>query len=450
MSEKETKADSFHGIEWTWTLGDNPIKFCVIQGEYKKIRRYFKPLQYNAKTGEGVQRKLIDKWVKKIKSEMSKGRYSPTIAYATVEQIHHDKGLVTVHHRKVKITGDINYPISLTDSQHRFAAMEKIRAESAKMQWKIDAQPIMVQVNLNTNPVEDFLNYQKGRPTDKTHVLSMKITKGMLEDNKKEIYQNALKIAECLNSDPKSPFYNNILLETGGTGRIPLKSIMGDNASDFSTSLIAGGRIIQLTKLSVEDITQSIINSYDLLIKNSPHLFEQHKLLCLPSKGQGTKGAATIIIGVGCLAAYAQYHFGHEDFFENDDNVAEFLDCCEEVFTRNANNNLSGPSKRQIMGEFARALFKNTPEDVCWDGIPKELLTLIGTSAYNAKGLPKTKSAPRKKKTKVTLEELTQMNNLNTEDDVDPLAFMDEDTDEDDGFFDLEKEKLTNPQLEVE
>lgn len=450
MSEKTVKADEMHGIEWTWTLGGSAIKYFIIQATYGKIRKYFRPLQYDAKTGKGVQRKLIDKWVKKIKRDMSKGRYSPTVAYATVEQVHHDRKIIQIHHRKVKFTGDINYPVSLTDSQHRFAAMEEIRAESTKMQWLIDAQPIIVQVNLNTDPVEDFLNYQKGRPTDKTHVLSMKITKGMVEDNKKEIYQNSLKIAECLNDDPKSPFYNNIKLETNGTGLIPLNSIMGENASDLSTSLIAGGRIIQLTKMSVEDITQSIINAYDLLVKNSPNLFEQHKLLCLPAKGQGTKGAATIIIGVGCLAAYAQYLFGHEDFFENDDDVAEFLDCCEEVFERNANNNLSGPSKRQIMGEFARALFKNTSEDICWDGIPKELLTLISTSAYNAKALPKTKNAPRKKKKKVTIEELQQLSQTMDNDEIDTTTFIDEDADEDDGFFDLEKEKLTNSQFEVE
>lgn len=450
MSDKAVKADEMHGIEWTWTLGNNPIKFFIIQSTYGKIRKYFKPLQYDAKTGKGVQRKLIDKWVKKIKGDMSKGKYSPTIAYATIEQIHHDLNIVKIHHRKVKFTGDINHPVSLTDSQHRFAAMELIRAESTKMQWLIDAQPIIIQVNLNTDPVEDFLNYQKGRPTDKTHVLSMKITKGMVEDNKKQIYQDALSIAECLNNDPKSPFHNNIMLETGGTGRIPLKSIMGENASDLSTSLLAGGRLIQLTKCSVEDITQAIINAYDLLVKNSPHLFEQDKLLCLPAKGKGTKGAATILVGIGCLAIYAQYLFGHEDFFENDDDVAEFLDCCEEVFERNANNNLSGPAKRQIMGEFARALFKNSLDDICWDGIPKELLTLIGTSAYNAKAMPKTKNAPRKKKKKVTIEELQQMSQTMNDDEVDTTSFVDEDTDEDDGFFDLEKERLTNPQLEVE
>lgn len=448
MSEKETKTDSFHGIEWTWTLGDKPIKYFVIQSTYGKIRKYFRPIQYNAKTGEGVQRKLIEKWVKKIKSEMSKGRYSPTVAYATVDQVHHDKGIVHVHHRKVKFTGDMQYPVSLTDSQHRFAAMEEIRTENQRMQWKIDAQPIILQVNLNTDPVEDFLNYQKGRPTDKTHVLSMKIMKGMVEDNKKQIYQDALKIAECLNDDPKSPFFQKMKLETNGKGCIPLNSVMGENASDLSTSLIAGGRIIQLTKLSVEDITQSIINAYDLMVKNSPDLFDNNKLLCLPPNG--TKGAATIIVGVGCLAAYAQYHFGHEDFFENDDNVAEFLDCCEEVFSRNANNNLSGPSKRQIMGEFARALFKNVPDDVCHDGIPKELLTLISTSAYNAKAIPKTKNATRKKKkTKITLEELTEMEESNDEIDLDTTSFIDEDTDEDDGFFDIQKETLTNQAIVV-
>ena len=38
---------------------------------------------------------------------------------------------------------------------------------------------------------------------------------------------------------------------------------------------------------------------------------------------------------------------------------------------------------------------------------------------------------------------------LNNEDDIDVNSFFDEDTDEDDGFFDLNKEPLTTDENEV-
>ena len=442
---KKPKTDTFYGIKWTWNLSSPAIDYIIVQTTYGKARKYFRPIQYDAKTGKGVQRRLIEKWVRKLKHDMSKGIYSPDSAKATVEQHHYDLGLIEDHHRKVTITGDLNNPISLTDSQHRFAALERIREEGGKMQTKVDQLPITIQVNLNTDPVTDFLNYQKGRPTDKTHVLSMRITKGLVENNKQQIYQDALKIAEILNERDDSPFHNKIQLETGIIAPIPLKSVMAENASDISTSLLAAGRVIQLTKMTVEELSDHIVNAYDLMVKNSPQLFEDEQLLCLPPNG--TKGAATIIIGVGILTAYAQHHFDYKDFFGDDNCVSDFLDCCEEVFTRNANNNLSGPAKRGVIGEFAKALFKNSSDDVCHEGIPKELLTLTSTSAYNVSVLPKEKKKTAKKSKKDKPIDTEVEDDVNST-DVDVSDFF-ETPSEDDGFFDLEQEKLTNEAMGV-
>lgn len=434
MSQSAEKVDTFHGIEWFWNLGSEPIRFTVIQTTFGKARKYFKPIQFDVKTGVGVQRRLIDKWVNRLKNEMSKGKYTPCPAHATIEKIHFDKKIIQIHHRKIKITGSLEHPISLTDSQHRFAALEKLRNENFRLKDKVDQLPVVIQVSLNTDPVQDFINLQKGRPTDKTHVLSMKITKGLVEGNKENIYKNALKIADLLNTIKESPFYNQIKMETNSVGCIPLSSLIAENPSDISTSLLAAGRILQLTNRSPESIAQTIVDTHHMMMKNSPELFEEHKLLCLPPKG--TKGAATIIVGISCLVSYAEHHFGTSDFFADDDRVEHFLECCEEIFKRNANNNLSGPSKRQIMGEFAKALYQEIPDEICHEGIPKELLTLLATSAYNVSALPKTKSAPRKKKKKeIVAQTMLAEPKLNNEDDIDVNSFFDEDTDEDDGFF---------------
>lgn len=401
---KETLRGRFE----TWNLFSTR-NYADIHLPYHKFIELMQPVTFNATNGKGEQRSLIAAHVKKLKSEIMSGNYTPTQCSANLTNNHRKNLKIDESGCTFELEVDSNDPLSLTDGGHRtevFAqlladtleeletASEKDRPRLQNLIDTINNLSIGVRIYFDGLAKRDFLNLQAGRPVDSTHLATLKILQG-----KDPVTRLAFETAKALNSG-EGPFRGLIRLDSrvnpdSLVRQIPFSTLCARSAGDLSTSLIGLAKVA----LSIDgdatgkQLAALVTDVYGALEAECPTATEKGRALTPILKG-GTKGSSTMLIGLAICYLYQ----GNGD--SPDDDLRRLCECVRESLDCEIEKNFSGATKRQLIGDFAEKYFAGTDEET-HDNLPLRLLETLSPSAYNAAAFPK-----RRKNAVVEEEEL--------------------------------------------
>ena len=403
------------GQVFHWNLGGVDRPFINVTLPFRTARALFKPDIYSALSGQGEQRAHYEPHVRKLAYDMSEGAFTPCGITVGTRQKHRDALQYAGENNSLVLLecGPDTPPLPLLNGNHRYGALNKIRERlMEELQDKcgepnerfeeiqaeldlLDNLPITAMVLLNGNTKDDFLNLQKGKPVDTSHILSLQIQQHLVSDKDAPYYELGMRVAKLLYKREDSPFHNKIRFDTRTNEktlltRLPINTLMGKGGSDLGTSLYGLAKIVKGVepaddKMKAEDVADLFVNCLNVVKEFSPEVFELGKVLTPPP--EGTKGSATMLVGLVNIYAYC---LGTDSFNEND-----FVGAVKEVLNEEVDGNFSGPIKRKLLGKFAKAVFKNVdvPKH---SGVPVRLIELLSASTLGVQPLPKKRGRPKK------------------------------------------------------
>ena len=408
---------SLHGEVHVWDFGDVKREYTTVTIPFATAAQIIKAEVYSAKTGHGEQREEIDAWVKKLKTSMEQGKFTPTsISVGTKEK--HRKAL-RFHEldgtRLVELEIDLDSTptLPLLNAQQRFAALKRIRkqAENPDVQAKIDALPVTAIIYLDGSTREDFINLNQGKAIDAAHLLSLKVQTKTVAEKDLPYYRVAVDIAKQLASDPDSPFVGQIRFDSRGIAPLTINTLCAKGGSDIGTSLMGLAKVALHAPngpYDAEAMAETFKTAYRVIKEKAPDLMLPNKVITPPP--EGTRGSATMLIGMAVVLAYRT---ALET--DSDDVVHEQLvEAAQTTLDDMISGNFSGPIKRDYLGKFTACFFKDVEVEK-HHGIPKELVKILSASTFAVPKLPKEKkkvvqlpkTGGRKKKDKVVPVEVT-------------------------------------------
>jgi hypothetical protein len=412
------------GTVRVWGLTESKREYINVSTTYGEARLLFKSDPYSALSGKGEQRGIVENHAKRLRREMEAGTFTPCSFHVGVRK----NQLKNVQYEEVDGLRTATVPLDgletlpLTNGGHRFQALNWIRDEAEKavkdakaVEAKattdeakaeaanavvaaeaflelVDNQPIEAMVLLNGSTQDDFINLQYGKPVDQAHMLSLKIARGQTNPKSTPFLKLAFSIAKALNGgDANSPFYRQIRFDSRGFAALPISTLCPKGASDLSCSLTGLAKVGQGSKpaKSAEWLADVVNITYKILADKAPELIKEGKVLTPPPNG--TKGSATLLIGVAVALAYRM-------MFLNEDKVSDrtkgvLVDAAKETLDNDVNGNFSGPAKRGLIGAFVKEFFSDLTNIEKHEGVPLELVKTISSSAYDVSPLPKAKKA---------------------------------------------------------
>lgn len=350
---------------------------------FSEASKYFVARRLDYKTGEGEQRQNHRKHVHDIKADMISGHFTPTIIHASVPRDFFEES-VFMQESDVELNLSEQKPLPLINGDHRFAAMKEIR-EEATSKDEVNRCPVEIIVCLDGEPQEHFLNLQKNKAVDRSHLLSLNVARHALPEKKKEAIEFAYNVAKRLNEHTDSPFYNQIKFDDSasglGMGSIPVATICAAGASDIGTSLIGTARIALSQKKDVEWVVTEFLKWYAYALKNQATLFGESKVLTPPGVAGSTKGSATMIVGMVNLILFASLH-------EAENKLKTPYKEALKVFDVSPKGNFGGPRKRELLYNYGKILFEKVALEQHYS-VPKELVKLWSASCFNVPALKK-------------------------------------------------------------
>lgn len=387
----------------TWTLG-RERKYSEHTLPFGEMSKYAMAVVYNAATNKGSQREVTPSHRKKLGKAMDEGRYTPTAFALSLSQ--GQRKNLKLDNGVYSLTIDENDPLHLTDGHHRFEELamrandltQKLKAatgaEAEKLQKELDevqSQPITAFLYLDGEEREDFVNLQLGRPADQSHLLSMRLLRGKESTpNQKLVFE----VASLLHKDPMSPFHKQIRFDSKGLSPLPISTLCSQSASDVACSLFGLAKVGNICAFDAARLANVVTTGFQALEKHAPELLAPGLPLTPIDRG-GKKGASTMLIGVSVVLAYRLAVNARSA--PTDDEVEMFVEACKDVFKNPVNGNFSGPTKRKLLGEFAK-IFLQDMEHEKHDEIPIYLLKTLSPSALAASKLPKPPKAAKPKK----------------------------------------------------
>lgn len=413
------------GTVKTWNLMGSTRKFGEVTLQYAAANELFMPFRYNALTGKGEQRNIDTPHLRKLKKAMESGDYTPTPGSVSLRKKHRDAIKYETRDDGTEtftLEVDSNDPLPLTDAGHRMEAitaivkeaktklaLAKTEKDKAGFQKTIDEAtklPITFTVYLDGDAQRDFVRLQAGRSVDASHLFSLKVQQKVLGEPE---YKQAMDIAKHLHQNGNSPFKNCIRFDSRGQSPIPISTLCSKGASDLGTSLLGLARIGRLpTKpFPAETLANCVISAYQELKAKAPEVLAAGKVLT-PIGDGGTKGSATMLIGVGICVAQRMAILGLEQ--PNETILEDLVTVAREMLNEDVSGGFSGPVKRQLMGRFAR-LFFAADEVAKHDELPVSLLRTLSASAFASTAPPKDVPATETPavETEVTTESLDKL-----------------------------------------
>jgi hypothetical protein len=395
------------GTYCVWNLLGHARMYADITIPYSDAVQYVMAVRYNALTGKGEQREIFDAHCKKLKREMEEGNFTPTQVSAGLRKSHRDNLKLDEKNLTFVLKVDSDDPLPQTDGGHRGEAIARIlkgltqKLEAAegedkvKIQGQIDALealPVGIRIYFDGNPQKDFTNLQAGRTVDKAHMLSLRIQQKVLDDPS---FKVAFEVAKLLNKTEGSPVQNSIRFDSRGVAPLPISTLCQKAGSDIATSLIGTAKIGLFGDKPADStfLAHCVMKTFKSLTAKAPELLEAGKVLT-PIGNSGTKGSATLMIGLANCLAYRVRMGGKS--LPSDRDVAQAVDAAKETLDREVAGNFSGPVKRSLMGKFAKQYFADLECDK-HQGVPVGLIQILSSSTFGVDPLPK---APKATKTK--------------------------------------------------
>lgn len=400
MSDKTVLERTLAGSVNTWDYNGNSRLFSMVMLPFSEARQLFKVAVYNAVSGRGEQRSIVESHVRKLGRAVEDGSYTPAPFSVSLRKKH--KEALTVNEKNntfsLKITSD--EPLSLTDGQHRMDSLSrkladlqtKLKSEKdeAKLQIlrtrisEIESLPIHATLYLNGDIQTDFLNLQEGRQVDSSTIFSMSVQRGLLDN---PAFKVAFETCKLLNSQEGSPFKNSVKLDSRGVAPLPISTLCAKGASDQGTSLVGLAEVgLSFTPaLKQADLANLVCNVFGKLQKESASVLDSGKPLAFIGAG-GTKGSATMMNGVALCTLYQMKvrNVGVDD----ETVLSEMATSAKNTLDGLVTGGFSGPNKRAMLGTFAKEFFQANTEPK-HEGVPIELIKLISSSAFGVSPLPK-------------------------------------------------------------
>jgi hypothetical protein len=372
-------------------------KYLVVSLPFKEAKDIFSAERYRAGTGAGEQRELVMTHVKSIRKEIEDGNFTPTSVSVGVRE---NVEVVNKENGQAEVTICDGVTLPLLDGGHRFAALDLLYTKDEHKE-DIGNSTVTALVMLDGNTKKDFLNLQKGRPVDKSHIHSLSIEEKLVSSKDVEVLTLAYETAKLLNANEQSPFYKQIRFDSCGVSGIPIATLSGKGASDIATSLVGGARIALQGGKNAEWLAKCITIAYSFLKEKSKSLLEVGMKLCPPP--QGTKGSATMLIGVGNLLAFRAIMRGVE--FPEVTDVDKLCLSALKTLDGQIKGNFAGPTKRTSMGNFAEDFLADlVNESNNHYGLPKKLIEVLSPSTFAVPVLPKEKVVKVKPEKKVKVK----------------------------------------------
>lgn len=404
----------------TWTLFDTTRKYGTVQNlPYEQAIEAIMAVPYRGDTGKGQQRDIVEGHARDLRKEMRAGTFTPTPVAAALEP-RHLKNL-TLDDETFVLEVDSEDPLLHTDGGHRFVAIGNIiaelteRLESVKDEaekadlerWLAQAKqlPVTVTVYFDGDPQKDFINLQKGRAVDASHLKSLAIAAGK---EKNPALGVAFDIARLLHKDGQSPFHKSVKFDSRGSLPLPIATLTATGGSDIGTSLVGLARLGLAHGKDAAFLAEAVTTAYLTLkaasdkAEGDDGILEEGKVLT-PVGNNGSKGASTMLTGVGLCLAYRLIALGKAQADAAD--LTKLVEAAEHSLNKTAKGNFSGPVKRALLGKFAKEFFADLADAPRHQGIPVPLLKALSCSTFAVNPLPKPKKEPKAKKPKAAKKE---------------------------------------------
>lgn len=374
----------------TWGVAEFSRRYLQGVLPYRVARQVFQPELYDAAKGRGEQRPEIKAHTRAIARDILAGQFTPTTISAGVRK----SQAKTVEYKsgRARLSVDPASPLPLTDGQQRFGALRSIletavKAENAELVSQVESLPIPFVLHLDGDTQRDFIALQLGRSIDAAHLLSLKAQQKMLPAKDQDVVLLAQEIAKALNADIASPFFKSVRLDARGCGPLPVTTLCARTAGDLAVSLVGLAKVG--TAMGVREpkaLAGYVVAAYKA-VSQAPGLIGQGYPLCPPP--DGTKGGATLLIGLAvCLA----YRLKADDRTEPDaDDLDRLLESALAVFMTPLNGSLSSSDKRNLIKQFAVEFL-----GACGPfhhEVPEELQRILSASAFANRPLPRAPNA---------------------------------------------------------
>lgn len=392
-----------------FALGGKTRKYILGAVRYGHLRNFTVSEPFDARTGVGEQRMVIPSHAKHLKKEMTSGSYVPT-TFSLGTRIKHREAVSVVDGVATLEVSDKN-KLPLIDGGNRTEALENLRSEGGALEKVIDNLHIPYILYLDGNTREDFVALQAGKPVSRDHMLSVRISAGLVDHKQAPYFNIATAVAQILHTDKSSFCHNLIQFDSSGTKLpISLNSVCTKGASDLAFSLYGGAKIAVNYKKDAKWLAKCILLAYKSL-RDDPDgssLLEKGNILApVP---EGTNAGTSLIIGLGnMLAARLMFRQTEEPDQTDLDLLVGYAAEHLNVKTR---GNTSADSKRSLLNNFVKDFFYDLvakptdEEDVdenidvptkavgSHEGIPVPLIRLLSPSTFNVSKLP---TEPRKR-----------------------------------------------------
>lgn len=362
-------------------IGNEKRNYIIYTLPFKTAREILKVHVFKGQ-GDGEQRAQVPGHIKKLKTAIQDGTYTPTAFNAATDK-HHNIN-ITENNGKVKVEfeADETKPLRLVDGQQRMSALEQLY-DQEDLKQQIADLPITMFVYLNGSPKADFLRLQMGKPVDKAHILTLQINQKEFGEDVSNTYKLALQIGRNLAArKTPSPISGLVRFSSIGTG-IPISTFLSKNASDIGCSLFGSAKITAQFNKNAQWFTEICSTIFQTISEEIGHILEAGKILCPPPEGHA--GGSSLLIGISNIVAY---RCGLKDLdTPTDQCVARLISTLNDIFDIEAAKKMSLQHRREYLGDFTTIYL----EDIgiaqslkMHHNIPMALILLLSPSTFNA------------------------------------------------------------------
>lgn len=392
MTEAKTAAEpiAIEADVQTWAVGQHSRRFLSVTLPYRLARLAFRPELYDAMKGRGEQRPEIAAHVRHLSREMATGSFTPTSVSANLRRQH--QKAVRYEFGRAYLGVDPGDPLPLTDGQQRFGAMRTLADAAAKagdtdLLKQILDLPVSAVVHIDGNSQADFIALQAGRQVDAAHLMSLRAQQNLLAGKDADDVVLAQKVAKVLNAEVASPFSKFIRFDARGCGPIPITTVCARSASDLGVSLVGLAKVGRAAGVTDPKALAGYVIAAWKAVSQAPGLVGQGYPLCPPP--DGTKGGATLLVGLGVCLAYRMKADGKPQ--PDADDLDRLLEAALAAFMTPLAGGLSSADKRALLKAFAQDYL-----GACGPmhhGVPLELQQILAPSAFGNPAFPKARKA---------------------------------------------------------
>lgn len=371
----------------TWSLFGHERRLALLSVPLGTLLRVIRTTPYDAATGRGEQRELVESHSRHLFREAEVGNYTPAPLAAGLSQAHLPN--LRLDGGKFELDVDEKRPLPLTDGGHRVDMLGRALKEAyerlqgargqdgyQRMNEELNAMvnlPVPLTLYLDGDTQRDFVNLQMGRPVDKAQLLSLRAQKFLKDPTLKLAWLTARRLDE-----QDGPFKGRIRFDTHseGVGAMPVTTLCARTSSDLGTSLVGTATLAAKLGVKAPGDLASLVNACARAVeKHAPGASEPGKALTPPDR-KGTKGAATMLVGIANCALWLLQgtKLGRPQ--------AEKVGVAARSIDVPIQKAFPASFKRQLLGAYAHELFSDWP-GAKTGGVPDGLLEALSHGSFN-------------------------------------------------------------------